>query len=151
MNPDFRDMLSALSEEGAEYLLVGAYALAVHGVPRGTGDIDLWVRPSPENARRVLAAMVRFGAPTHGVTERDLITPGTVLQIGVAPRRVDLMTSIDGVGFDEAWQARVEARYEDVQVPVLSREHLIRNKKATGRPQDLADCARLEELRGGRP
>jgi hypothetical protein len=145
LNPDFRDMLSALSDEGADYLLVGAYALAVHGVPRGTGDIDLWIRPSAANARRVLAALARFGAPVGSFTEQDLVTPGTVFQLGVAPRRIDLMTSIDGVEFDDAWRARTHARYGDLEVPVLSREHLIHNKKATGRPQDLADVARLEE------
>jgi hypothetical protein len=146
LNPDFRDMLSALSDEAVEYCLVGAYALAVHGVPRATGDIDLWVRPTPGNARRVLAALQRFGAPLGELAERDLITPGTVFQIGVAPRRIDVLSSIDGVEFDEAWAARHTVHIEGVEVPVLSREHLIRNKKATGRPQDIADAARLEAL-----
>jgi hypothetical protein len=145
LNPDFRDMLSALSEEGVEYLLVGAYALAVHGVPRATGDIDVWVRPTPGNARRVLAALRRFGAPVAELTERDLVTPGTVFQIGVAPRRIDVLSSIDAVEFDEAWARRYTVHVEGVEVTVLSREHLVRNKKATGRPQDVADAARLEE------
>ena len=146
MNPDFHDMLFALSEEGAEYLLVGAYALAVHGLPRATGDIDLWVRPRPDNARRVLAAVARFGAPLGGLTQRDLTTPGTVFQIGVAPRRIDLLTTIDGVDFEEAWVARCVTRVGTLDVPVIDREHLLRNKKAAGRPQDLADAARLEGL-----
>lgn len=146
LNPDFRDMLSALSEEGAEYLLVGAYALAVHGLPRATGDMDLWVRATEENARRVLGALSRFGAPLAGVTAHDLVTPGTVFQIGVAPRRIDILTSIDGVQFDEAWGVRHVARVESLDVPVIARQHLIRNKKATGRPQDLADAARLEDM-----
>lgn len=145
MNPDFQDMLSALSEEGAEYLLVGAYALAVHGLPRATGDMDLWVRPSAGNARRVLAALARFGAPLGGLTERDLVTPGTVFQVGVAPRRIDILTAIDAVEFEEAWTARRIARVGTLDVPVIERQHLLRNKKATGRPQDLADAARLEE------
>jgi hypothetical protein len=144
LNPDYRDMLSALSGEVAEYLLVGAYALAVHGVPRATGDIDLWVRPDPDNARRVLAALRRFGAPHAELTERELVTPGTVFQIGVAPRRIDILTSIDGVDFDEAWTMRRVVEIEGLPVPVISRTHLIRNKKATGRPQDAADAARLE-------
>ena len=137
-------MLSALSAEGAEYLLVGAYALAVHGVPRATGDIDLWVRPSSDNAQRVLAALRRFGAPLTNLTERDLTTAGTVFQIGIAPRRIDLLTSIDGVEFDDAWGERRPVEIEGLQISVLSRAHLIRNKKATGRPQDIADAARLE-------
>lgn len=145
MNPDFRDMLSALSGEGAEYLLVGAYAVAVHGVPRATGDLDIWVRPTAENARRVRAALTRFGAPAGDLSERDLVTPETVFQIGVAPNRIDVMTSIDGVSFDDAWAARRIVRVAGLDVPVLSRADLIRNKRATGRPQDLADAARLEE------
>ena len=144
MNPDYHDMLSALSGEDAEYLVVGAYALAVHGLPRATGDIDLWVRPVADNARRVLAALRRFGAPLADVTERDLVTPGTVFQIGVAPRRIDILTSIDAVDFDEAWTMRRIVDIEGLRIPVVSREHLIRNKKATGRPQDSADAARLE-------
>lgn len=145
LNPDFRDMLSEFSDQAADYLLVGAYALAVHGVPRATGDLDVWVRPTEDNARRVRAALGRFGAPLAGVTERDLVTPGTVFQIGVAPNRIDVLTSIDGVDFDEAWLARRIVHIEGLEVPVLARHHLIRNKKATGRPQDLADVARLEQ------
>ena len=144
LNPDFRDMLCALSAEAAEYLLVGAYALAVHGVPRATGDLDVWVRPTEDNARRVHSALTRFGAPFADLTEGDLVRPGTVFQIGIAPNRIDLLTSIDGVTFDEAWSARRVVQIDGLDVPVLARHHLIRNKKATGRPQDLADAARLE-------
>lgn len=148
MNSDFRDMLSALSGEAAEYLLVGAYALAVHGVPRATGDLDIWVRPTTDNARRVRTALSRFGAPLSGLTDHDLVTPGTVFQIGIEPNRIDILTSIDGVTFDEAWPAHHVVRIEEIDVPVLARHHLIRNKKAVGRPQDLADVARLEEGAG---
>lgn len=148
MNPDFRDMLSAFSEKAVEYLLVGAYAVAVHGVPRATGDLDVWVRPTEDNARRVRSALSQFGAPLAGLSERDLVTPGTVFQIGVAPNRIDILTSIDGVTFEDAWPARRVMRIDGVEVSVLARHHLIRNKKATGRPQDLADVARLEEGRG---
>ncbi len=144
MNPDFRDMLSALSGEGAEYLLVGAYALAAHGLPRATGDMDLWVRPSPENAARVLRAIDRFGAPRQDLEPADLERPGTVFQIGVIPRRIDLMTSIDGIDFAEAWPRRIVHNLSGLAVPVLAREDLIRNKRAVGRPQDIADAARLE-------
>ena len=144
LNPDYRDMLSALSEEQVEYLLVGAYALAVHGLPRATGDIDLWVRASSDNAERVLRALERFGAPLLDLSKDDLMMPGTVFQIGLAPSRIDLLTSLDGVGFDEAWQAREERNLEGLRIPVIGREHLIRNKKAVGRPKDIADAAWLE-------
>ena len=103
LNPDFAEMLRALSAEGVEYLLVGAYAMAAHGVPRATGDIDIWVRPSPENANRVLRALARFGAPLSDLTATDLQRDGTVFQLGVPPRRIDLLTSIDGVTFEDAW------------------------------------------------
>jgi hypothetical protein len=143
LNPDFRDMLSALSGEGAEYLVVDAYALAAHGVPRATGDLDLWVSAPEENAGRVLRALQTFGAPLEEVRQADLVTPDTVLQIGLAPRRVDLLISIDDVHF-EAWPSRVEVEIDGLTLPVIGREHLIRNKRAVGRPQDLADVARLE-------
>jgi hypothetical protein len=144
LNPDFRDMLSALSEAGAEYLLVGAYALAVHGHPRATGDLDLWVRPHPDNAPRVLAALRAFGAPTGEMTAEDLCRPGLVFQIGVAPVRIDLLTAIDGVEWDPAWNRRQTQRLAGLDVPVLGRDDLIRNKRATGRDQDLTDARRLE-------
>jgi hypothetical protein len=151
LNPDFRDMLSALYAEGAEFLLVGAYALAAHGLPRATGDMDIWVRCSEENAGRVWRALQRFGAPLTGLTSDDLRTPDLVLQIGVAPRRIDILTAIDGVQFDEAWPERQVVEVEGLTIPVMGRAHLIQNKKAAGRPQDLADVAWLERdrLQGG--
>lgn len=144
MNRDFIEMLSALCGEGAEFLLVGAYALAVHGHPRATGDLDLWVRPDPGNAARVLQALRRFGAPLENLGAADLARPDTVVQIGVQPVRIDLLTAIDGVEFAEAWSARVTARIEGLEVPVIGRQHLIRNKRATGRTRDLADAEALE-------
>jgi hypothetical protein len=143
LNPDFRDILSALSDEGVEYLLVGAYALAAHGLPRATGDIDLWVRPSAENAARVWRALMRFGAALDRLSTSDLTMPDVVVQIGVSPRRIDLLTSIDGVAFDAAWPERVLVQIDGLEVPVISRSHLIANKRASGRPQDVADVARL--------
>ncbi len=145
INPDFKDMLSALSEEGAEFLIVGAYALAVHGLPRATGDLDVWVRPTPDNASRTFLAIRRFGAPVHDLSEADLVRAGTVFQIGVPPRRIDLLTGIDGVTFEEAWATRLSARLGDLQVPVIGREALLRNKRATGRPRDLIDAEALEK------
>jgi hypothetical protein len=144
LNPDFAEMLRGLSAEGAEYLLVGAYAMAAHGVPRATGDIDIWIRPSPENADRVLRALDRFGAPLFDLTAADLERDGTVFQLGLSPRRIDLLTSIDGVTFEEAWGGRVACRLGDVDVTVIGRDALIRNKRAAGRPRDRVDLRLLE-------
>jgi hypothetical protein len=144
LNPDFHDMLSALNAEHVEFLLVGAYALAAHGLPRATGDMDIWIRCSDDNAQRVWRALQRFGAPLTEVTLDDLQTPDTVFQIGVAPRRIDILISIDGVTFDEAWPQRMLVEIEGQTLAVLSRTHLLRNKKAVGRPKDLADAAWLE-------
>jgi hypothetical protein len=146
---DFADLFAALNAADAEYLLVGAHALAVHGVIRGTKDLDVWVRPSPENAPRVYRALASFGAPLSEVTPTDFSEPGIVFQIGVPPVRIDVTTVIDGVAFEDAWLARVTTRFEGQPVGVLSREHLIANKKAVGRPQDLVDVEHLE--RGARP
>lgn len=145
MNADFRDILSAFCAEAVEFLLVGAYALAVHGLTRATGDIDLWVSTDDENARRVWRALGRFGAPLADLTVADLRRPDTVFQIGVAPQRIDVMTGIDGVDFATAWSQRIDVDIDGLTVPVLSRDVLIRNKRATGRPHDLADADWLEK------
>jgi hypothetical protein len=145
LNPDFRDILSEFCAAQVEFLLVGAYALAAHGLPRATGDIDLWVRPSRENGERVMMALARFGTPLAEVTAADFATPGIVFQIGVAPRRVDILTAIDAVGFDEAWAARLEVAIEGLEINVIGRDHLLHNKRAAGRPKDLADVSWLEE------
>ena len=118
LNPDYKDILSAFSKEGVEYLLVGAYALAAHGQVRATGDIDLWVKPNGANAARVVAALSLFGAPLHEVEARDFEGPDTLFQIGVAPQRIDVLTSIDAVDFDEAWPDRVEVQVAGLTVPV---------------------------------
>ena len=107
MSPDFKDLLSEFNAHGVDYLVVGAYALAAHGRIRATGDLDVWVRPVPANAKQVLSALVKFGAPLQDLSEQDLSTPGVVYQIGVAPLRIDILTAIDAVEFEEAWQARV--------------------------------------------
>jgi len=144
LNPDFRDMLSAFDAEGVEYLIVGAYALAGHGLPRATGDLDFWIRRSSENAARVMRALTAFGAPTDQITEADLCAQDLVFQMGIEPSRIDVLTSIDGVEFDEAWPNRLMASVDGLVVPILGREDLIRNKRAVGRDQDLADVARLQ-------
>ena len=144
MHRDFRDMFLALSAEGVEFLLVGGYALAVHGHARATGDLDLWVNPSAENAARTIRALRRFGAPLRGLTERDLSVPGTIFQIGVPPWRIDVLTSVEGLEFPRAWRRRVVQEQEGVTICALGRADLIRNKEAVGRPQDIADVARLK-------
>lgn len=137
-------MLAALSAAGADHLVVGAHALAAHGLPRATGDLDLWVRPTPENANRVWRALEEFGAPLHDLTREDLSHPGVVYQIGLVPRRIDLRTSITAVSFEEAWENRVTVEIESIEVPVLGRSDLIRNKRAVGRTRDLADIEELD-------
>jgi len=146
MNEDFRGLLDALLRAEAKFLVVGAHAMAVHGVPRATGDLDVWVRPDPQNAERVWEALVAFGAPTGalGVTREDLETRGNVVQIGLPPRRLDILTDVSGLEFDEAWRNRVVHRVGSQDVPFLSREDLVRNKRASGRPKDLADLDILE-------
>lgn len=143
MNPDFRDMLSALSGEGAEYLLVGAHALAVHGHPRATRDIHIWIGTAGQNPVRVWRALERFGAPLEGLTQDELTRPDLVFQVGVPPHRIDLLTSLDGVEFAAAWTRRTEVELDGLLVPVISRVDLIATKRATGRPQDLADLDAL--------
>lgn len=144
LNPDFRDILSAFSDEQVEYMVVGAYALAAHGYVRATGDLDLWVRRSQENATRVWRALSKFGAPLSGLKLDDFESPGSIVQIGVEPRRIDILTSIDGVDFDEAQPHQNLVELEGLTLPVIGRADLIRNKKASGRPVDRADLAWLE-------
>ena len=145
LNPDYRDILSIFNEEKVEYLVIGAYALAAHGLPRATGDIDLWINRDERNADRVWRSLVKFGAPLSELEKSDFSSPGIVYQIGVAPNRIDILTSIDGVEFDDAWRQRVEVNIEGLLVFVISKAHLIANKKTVGRPQDLADIDRIQK------
>ena len=152
LTPDFRDALCAFNDAGVEYLVVGAFAMAAHGMPRTTGDIDFWVRTTPENADRVRRALAAFGAPAETFEGEDLTAPDLILQVGVVPGRLDVITAIEGVTFDEAWPARHLIELDGVQMPVLSPEHLLQNKRAVGRPKDLVDVALLERRearRGG--
>jgi hypothetical protein len=144
MNRDFLDMLSALSAEGVDFLIIGAHAVAVHARPRATGDLDIWVRPTPANATRVWKALEQFGAPLHELDPTDLVSGDLVFQIGIAPSRIDILTNIGRVQFDEAWQNRVVVDVQGLAVPVIGREDLIRAKREAGRPWDLADVAELE-------
>jgi len=147
MSPDFLDLLRAFSDAEARFLVVGAYAVGVHGHPRATKDLDVWVDATDENAPCVLRGLLAFGAPLMGLTEADLRTPGLGLQIGVAPGRIDVLTKISGLAFANAWPNRVEADFgEGVRCAVLGFADLLRNKRASGRPQDLADVDALERL-----
>ncbi|MCI0658308.1 MAG: hypothetical protein L0170_14750 [Acidobacteria bacterium] len=147
MNDDFRDLLAALLSVQARFLVVGAHALAVHGVPRATGDLDVWIDRDPANADKVWEGLVRFGAPLEalGFSRSDLTAAGSVIQIGIPPRRIDLFTEITGVEFDHAWSGRVTHQVGGLSVPFLGREELLANKRATGRQQDLADLEALGE------
>jgi hypothetical protein len=144
---DFRDLLIELVKAKARFLIVGAHALGVHGVPRATVDLDIWIDASQQNAKRVWAALAAFGAPldTLQIQQTDLTQPDVVAQFGLPPYRIDIMTGVSGISFEEAWPDRVEDLFEDVRVPFLGREALIRNKRASGRTKDLADLEALGE------
>ncbi len=144
VNPDFRDLFSAFNAATVRYLLVGGYAVAFHAEPRFTKDLDLWIEPSESNARAAYSALTAFGAPVADLSAADLAAPDQILQIGVPPNRVDVVTSIDGVGFESAWPNRVETEYGGERIWVVGRADLIANKRASGRPQDLLDVAVLE-------
>jgi len=145
-NPDFRDMFTALNGAGAEYLVVGALAVAYHAEPRYSKDIDIWVCPDRANAIRVHQALSSFlGSPPADLSVQDLEDPETVYQIGVEPNRIDILAGIDGVDFRQAWARCVPSEYAGVPIHVLAREDLIRSKEAAGRPQDILDVQRLKQ------
>ena len=146
MNEDYRDFLAALVAEEVRFLVVGAHALAVHGYPRATVDIDIWVESNPENAERVWRALAAFGAPVDDldIDRQDFTRPDVVAQFGLPPNRIDVLTGVSGLTFEEAWRRRVEAPVEGVTVPVLGVEDLVTNKLASGRDKDRADVRGLE-------
>jgi hypothetical protein len=144
VDPDFKELLLTFNAHDVEYLIVGAHALAAHGHVRATKDLDVWVRPNQENAEKILTALSAFGAPRGDLTQEDLSRTGTVFQIGMPPLRIDLITAIDGVDFEEAWPDRLVTAFAGVPVSVISRHHLIVNKKASARLQDLADIEGLQ-------
>lgn len=146
LNEDFVDLLRALLAEAVDFVVVGAHALAAHGVPRATGDLDVLVRPSKENAKKVVLALKAFGAPlqAHGISHADFEATDNVYQIGLPPRRIDLLTSISGVSFDEAYATQIVVELEGMRLPVLGRAALLKNKRATGRPKDVVDADALE-------
>lgn len=147
LNDDYKEMLRCLADEKVKFLLVGAYALAAHGYPRATMDIDIWVMPSPDNAEAVLRALRRFGAPLHGLDAADLQKDDTIFQIGVAPRRIDIITGASGLKFRQAFTKSIEVDIEGIRVRIPSVDDLIRNKRASGRTKDIADAEALESLK----
>jgi hypothetical protein len=151
LHADFRDLLVELLTCGVRFLIVGAHALAVHGVPRATGDLDVFVARDPENAERLVQALIHFGAPleSHGVGAHDFQQAGIVYQLGLPPRRIDLLTSISGVEFDDAASAAVFTEVDGLRLPILGRRHLLDNKLASGRPKDLADAQLLANVDAG--
>jgi hypothetical protein len=144
LNQDYREMLSILLENKVDFLLVGAYAMAAHGFPRATGDLDIFIRPDVKNAKKVYKALADFGAPMDSITIEDFEKPGTIFQIGVIPRRIDVINEIDGVSYEEAEKDKVIVDIEGLKVPIISKPKLIINKKAAGREQDRLDAIRLE-------
>lgn len=143
MNPDFVDLLRAFSEADVRFLVVGAYALAHHGRPRATGDLDVWVDATSENASRVMQALAVFGAPLDQVAQDDFASPGVVFQIGVPPGRIDILTDLTGIYFEDAWAARERGTFGDLAVDFIGRDAFIRNKRETGRAKDLGDIEGL--------
>jgi predicted nucleotidyltransferase len=151
LNEDYRDILHALSDEKVKFLLVGAYALAAHGYPRATMDIDIWVMPSSQNADAVLRALRRFGAPLHNLSKEDLQKDGTIFQIGVAPRRIDIITTASGLQFEETFKRSISMDVEGIELHIPCLDDLISNKRASGRTKDLADAEALEFLKDSEP
>ena len=145
LHPDIREFIELCLSQKVEFLLVGGYALAFHGAPRFTEDIDLMVLVSPENADKLFQVLKDFGFGGVGITRDDFLEVDQVIQLGRAPNRIDLLTGMSGVSWQEAWESRSTVDFDGLTVPLIGREELIRNKKATGRPQDLADIARLSK------
>lgn len=145
LHQDIREFIELCLLRKVEFLLVGGYALAFHGAPRFTEDIDLMVLVSPGNADKLHAALTDFGFGEAGITREDFLEPGQVIQLGRAPNRIDILTGISGITWQEAWTSRIQVNLDGIEIQVIGKTELIRNKQATGRPQDLADVARLRQ------
>ena len=143
MNQDFLDLLRAFADHSVRYLIVGAYALGVHGRPRATGDLDVWIDPTPDNASRVMSALAQFGAPLTQVSAEDFSRPGIVFQMGLPPYPIDVLTELTGLTFAEAWRSRTQAPFGSLVGDVIGRESFIQNKRTTGRAKDLGDIESL--------
>ncbi|MBI3049382.1 MAG: hypothetical protein HYY76_13840 [Acidobacteria bacterium] len=144
MNPDFIDLLRAFVAADVRFLVVGAYALALHGRPRATGGLGVWIDATPENAPRVMRALRAFGAPMQDIAEDDFSKPGITYQIGVPPGRVDILTDLTGTRFADAWPNRIRGPFGEIEVDFIGRKDFIANKRATGRAKDLVDIEGFE-------
>lgn len=144
LNPDFKELLQLFNDKDIEYLVVGGYAMAAHGYPRYTGDIDLWVLSTQDNAEKILDALREFGFGEVGLKEDDFKKPQQIIQLGFPPARIDLLTDIDGVTFTDCWPKRLVLDLDGVLVPVIGKSDLIRNKEASNRLQDRADLEKLQ-------
>lgn len=142
---DFRDLLELFNKNKVEYVIVGGYALAFHGAPRYTGDLDIFVNASEDNASRILKALNEFGFGSVGLSPQDFIEPNNVIQLGYPPVRIDIVTSISGVSWEAAFQNRVTGRYGDIAVYYIGRKEFVTNKRTVGRKKDLADLEALSE------
>jgi hypothetical protein len=142
---DFRDLLELFNSNKVEYIIVGGYALAFHGAPRYTGDIDIYVKPDTANADLIMTALDKFGFGSVGLAAADFVKSGQVIQLGVPPVRIDIITSIGGVSWEEAFAGRVAGKYGDIKVHYIGRNQFIKNKRAVGRKKDLADIEALDE------
>ena len=145
LNEDYKEMLQLLSEEQVDFIIVGAYALGVYGYPRATGDIDIWVKPNDINSRKLYKALARFGAPLDQVKINDFSNEGIIFQIGVIPRRIDIITKIDGVKYEKADEDKIIVEIEGLKIPVISSDKLIKNKMSTGREKDELDVKTLRK------
>ena len=145
MHQDFLDLLRAFIDRSVRFMIVGAYALGVHGRPRATGDLDVWVDPTPDNAESIIRALEQFGAPIGQITAADFSRPGIVFQMGLPPLRIDVLTELSGLTFSEAWSSRTQAPFGPLTVDVIGREAFVKNKRATGRARDLGDIEALGE------
>lgn len=143
LNADYKEILSALSDNKVRFLVVGAYAMGVYGYVRATGDFDIRVEASPDNSRKVYNALKEFGAPLRELAPDTFSKKGVIFQIGVQPRRIDVITHIDGVTFKKAYPAKKVVKLEGIKIPFLSKVHLIKNKSSTGRKKDLLDAETL--------
>ena len=147
LNPDYRDMIECLLKEGVDFMLVGGYAVALYGWPRTTFDIDFWIMANPENAKAVMRAIRAFGAPLMGLTEADFHKPGMVFQIGTEPQRIDIISAVDGLDYADASRRAVRMNVDGLELKVIAIDDLIANKRASGRPKDIADAQALEKLK----
>ena len=145
LNEDYNEMLQILLNNEVTFLIVGAYAMGAYGYPRATGDFDIWVDASTENSKKIYKSLSEFGTPISDVTENTFTEKGIIFQIGIAPRRIDIITHIDGVTFQEAYKSRENIEIETLSIPFISKENLIKNKQSTGREKDKLDADYLKK------